>query len=146
MTAGSGALRSVAADGASGAAAAAKWQWSNAVAVCILLRMARTEFDPLLWMLRRAVVGIVAGHNDLTARQLAIFLTCYLRDEGQTVRGLAKEFRAPKSAITRSLDVLEGRGLATRERETTDRRSIVIRRTLQGNAFFRTLIKNSEGD
>jgi hypothetical protein len=41
---------------------------------------------------RQTIVALVRrGGPDLSARQLGVSLTCYMKDEAQTVRGLAAE-------------------------------------------------------
>jgi DNA-binding MarR family transcriptional regulator len=76
---------------------------------------------------------------DLSARQLGVFLTCYLRDGGHTVRGLAAELNVSKPAITRALDRLGELDLARRKIDPLDRRSVLVQRTLKGAAFLRDL-------
>ena len=68
-----------------------------------------------------------------------MFLTCYLRDGGHTVRGLAAELNVSKPAITRALDRLGELDLARRKVDPLDRRSILVQRTLKGAAFLRDL-------
>ena len=56
--------------------------------------------DQMVGILRETVVALVRRDGaDLSARQLGVFLTCYLRDGGHTVRGLAAElkFRSRRS-------------------------------------------------
>lgn len=66
-------------------------------------------------ILRMTVVSLVRSDTrDLTTRQLAVFLTCYLGDEGQTVRGLAAYLDIPKPSISRALDRLAGAKLVKR--------------------------------
>ena len=63
--------------------------------------------DHMVGILRETVVALVRRDGaDLSARQLGVFLTCYLRDGGHTVRGLAAELNVSKPAITRALDRL----------------------------------------
>src|ERR1700760_1688001 len=76
---------------------------------------------------------------DLSARQLGVFLTCYLNEGGHTVRGLAAELKVSKPAITRALDRLGELDLARRKVDPLDRRSILVQRTLKGAAFLRDL-------
>ena len=62
--------------------------------------------DAQVGLLRDTVVALVRRDGaDLSARQLGVFLTCYLNDGGHTVRGLAAELNVSKPAITRALDV-----------------------------------------
>jgi DNA-binding MarR family transcriptional regulator len=96
--------------------------------------------DQLIVTLRETVVALVRRDGpDLSARQLAVFLTCYLRDGGHTVRGLAAELNVSKPAITRALDRLGELDLARRKVDPLDRRSVLVQRTLKGTAFLRDL-------
>jgi DNA-binding MarR family transcriptional regulator len=76
---------------------------------------------------------------DLTARQLGVFLTCYLETEAQTVRGLAARLNVSKPAITRALDRLSEFDLVRRKTDPLDRRSVLVQRTATGMAFQREL-------
>src|SRR3974390_1419264 len=96
--------------------------------------------DQLIGILRETVVSLVRRDGaDLSARQLGVFLTCYLRDGGHTVRGLAADLRVSKPAITRALDRLGELDLARRKVDPQDRRSVLVQRTLKGAAFLRDL-------
>ena len=96
--------------------------------------------DQLVGILRETIVALVRREGaDLSARQLGVFLTCYLRDGGHTVRGLAAELKVSKPAITRALDRLGEFDLARRKVDPLDRRSILVQRTLKGAAFLRDL-------
>jgi len=77
--------------------------------------------------------------RDLSARQLGIFLTCYLDEEAQTVRGLAARLNLPKSAVTRAIDRLEEDELVRRATDLLDRRSVLVQRTPVGAGFLRAL-------
>jgi DNA-binding MarR family transcriptional regulator len=93
-------------------------------------------------VLRKTVVALVRRDGpDLTARQLGVFLTCYLEDEAQTVRGLAAKLDVVKPAITRALDRLSEFDLVRRKTDTQDRRSVLVQRTVAGNGFMRDLKK-----
>ena len=76
---------------------------------------------------------------DLSARQLGVFLTCYLQEGAHTVRGLASDLNVSKPAITRALDRLGELDLARRKVDPMDRRSILVQRTLKGAAYLREL-------
>jgi len=96
--------------------------------------------DELVGILRDTVVALVRRDGpDLSARQLGVFLTCYLRDGGHTVRGLAAELNVSKPAITRALDRLGELDLARRKVDPLDRRSVLVQRTMKGAAFLRDL-------
>jgi DNA-binding MarR family transcriptional regulator len=96
--------------------------------------------DYLVGILRETVTALVRRDGpDLSARQLGVFLTCYLREGGHTVRGLAAELKVSKPAITRALDRLGELDLARRKVDPLDRRSILVQRTLKGASFLRDL-------
>lgn len=69
---------------------------------------------------------------DLSARQTAILLTIYLDLPPHTVRGLARRLNVTKPVITRALDSMGKLGLVDRKRDETDRRNVVIMRTVKG--------------
>ena len=96
--------------------------------------------DQLVGILRDTVVSLVRRDGvDLSARQLGVFLTCYLREGGHTVRGLAAELNVSKPAITRALDRLGELDLARRKVDPLDRRSVLVQRTTKGSSFLRDL-------
>ncbi len=100
----------------------------------------QSSSDQQVGMLRDTVVALVRRDGpDLSARQLGVFLTCYLHDGGHTVRGLAAELNVSKPAITRALDRLGELDLARRKVDPLDRRSVLVQRTLKGAAFLRDL-------
>ena len=96
--------------------------------------------DQLVGILRDTIVALVRRDGpDLSARQLGVFLTCYLQDGPHTVRGLAIELNVSKPAITRALDRLGELDLARRKVDPLDRRSVLVQRTLKGAAFLRDM-------
>ena len=96
--------------------------------------------DQLVGILRDTVVALVRRDGpDLSARQLGVFLTCYLQDGDHTVRGLATELNVSKPAITRALDRLGELDLARRQVDSNDRRSVLVKRTVRGAALLRDL-------
>ena len=91
-------------------------------------------------VLRQTVVALVRREGpDLSARQLGVFLTCYLEEEAQTVRGLAAKLRVSKPAITRALDRLAEFDLVRRKTDPLDRRSVLVQRTAAGMAYLREI-------
>jgi DNA-binding MarR family transcriptional regulator len=93
-------------------------------------------------VLRQTIVALVRRAGpDLSARQLGVFLTSYLEDEAQTVRGLAAKLAVSKPAITRALDRLAEFDLVRRKTDPLDRRSVLVQRTIQGAAFLRDIKK-----
>jgi DNA-binding MarR family transcriptional regulator len=96
--------------------------------------------DHLVGIMRDTIVALVRRDGpDLSARQLGVFLTCYLQDGAHTVRGLAAELNVSKPAITRALDRLGELDLARRKVDPMDRRSVLVQRTLKGTTFLRDL-------
>ncbi len=96
--------------------------------------------DQSVGILRDTIVALVRRDGpDLSARQLGVFLTCYLQDGAHTVRGLAADLNVSKPAITRALDRLGELDLARRKVDPMDRRSVLVQRTLKGQAFLRDL-------
>ena len=96
--------------------------------------------DHLLNILRDTVVALVRSDRpDLSARQLGVLLTVYLKDGEHTVRGLAAALNVSKPAITRALDRLGEFDLARRKVDPNDRRSVLVQQTLKGTAFLRDL-------
>ncbi len=91
-----------------------------------------------LW--HEVAMGLVHGENrDLNLRQLAILLTIYLETPPHTVRGLAKQLNVTKPVITRALDSMGQHKLVERRPDERDRRSIVIRRTVEGALYLEQL-------
>src|SRR5438445_12123203 len=92
---------------------------------------AASATDHMVGILRDTVVALVRRDGaDLSARQLGVFLTCYLQDGGHTVRGLAADLNVSKPAITRALDRLGELDLARRKVDPMDRRSLLAQPTL----------------
>ncbi|RFD19135.1 MarR family transcriptional regulator [Komagataeibacter melaceti] len=105
-----------------------------------MAKSSQAHTDQMINSLRDTIVAMVRRDGpDLSARQLAVFLTCYLSDDAHTVRGLAAELNVSKPAITRALDRLKDLDLARRTPDPMDRRSVLIKRTLKGNAYLRDL-------
>lgn len=95
------------------------------------------DFERLINILRYTVVEMVRRDGtDLSARQMAVFLTCYLNEGSQTVRGLSAILNVSKPAITRALDRLGELDLIRRKFDPMDRRSVLVQRTLKGNAYL----------
>jgi DNA-binding MarR family transcriptional regulator len=124
----------------------ARWpSHGRAIAVTVRIRkgyrMITNEVsDGLAGILRTAIVELVRRDGpDLSARQLGVFLTCYLETDAQTVRGLAAKLGVSKPAITRALDRLSEFDLVRRKTDPLDRRSVLVQRTATGMAFLREL-------
>jgi DNA-binding MarR family transcriptional regulator len=98
----------------------------------ILLRPAqalRLWHDVGLLQVRRA-------EFDLSARQMVILLTIYLETPPHTVRGLAQKLSVTKPVITRALDAMGDLDLVARKRDPSDRRNVIIQRTVKGSLFL----------
>ncbi|HET8728440.1 MAG TPA: MarR family transcriptional regulator [Alphaproteobacteria bacterium] len=90
-----------------------------------------------LEMWRRALVETVRREQpDLSARQLALMLTVYLTPPPHTVRGLAAALNVSKPAITRALDRLGDLGLIKRKTDETDKRNVLVQRTVKGSVYL----------
>ena len=76
---------------------------------------------------------------DLSMRQIAILLTVYLAGEAATVRGLSATLEISKPAVSRALDRLADLGLVRRKIDETDRRNVLIQRTVKGSVFLNDL-------
>lgn len=78
---------------------------------------------------------IRAAAPDLTMRQSAILLTIYLEPPPHTVRALAAQLGVTKPVITRALDTMGALKLVSRHRDETDRRNVLVRRTVEGALY-----------
>ena len=88
-----------------------------------------TEMAEGIDVFRQTVVALVRRDGlDLSARQLGVFLTCYVEGEAQTVRGLAAKLSVSTPAISRALDRLSEFDLVRRKRDPLDRRSVLVER------------------
>jgi DNA-binding MarR family transcriptional regulator len=86
---------------------------------------------------RRAMIeGVRRDQPDLSARQMAVLLTVYLKPAPHTVRGLAAELNVSKPAVTRALDRLGRLGLARRKIDQADRRNVLVQRTVKGSVYL----------
>ena len=95
-------------------------------------------FDQALEVWRGAVLEVVRRDPaDLSARQMAVVLTVYLSPPPHTVRGLARTLTVSKPAITRALDRLEKLEFVRRRPDESDRRSILVQRTVKGSVYLR---------
>lgn len=76
---------------------------------------------------------------DLSLRQIVILLTVYLEPPPHTVRGLAKKLDISKPAITRALDTMGRLDLLKRKRDESDKRNVLIQRTVTGSVYLTDL-------
>jgi len=80
----------------------------------------------------------------MTMRQMAVLLTVYLNPQPHTVRGLAATLKVTKPVITRALDTLGRMGYVKRKRDETDRRSVLVQRTVKGAVYLSELSNRIE--
>lgn len=110
--------------------------------IATTVRESQRNPDQLIGILRSTIVSLVRRDGtDLSARQLGVFLTCYLTDQEHTVRGLAADLSVSKPAITRALDRLSEADYLRRKPDPRDRRSVLVQRTARGAAFLRDIKK-----
>src|SRR6202044_4188223 len=99
------------------------------------MAVAASNTDQLIGVLRDTIVGLVRRDGvDLSSRQLGVFLTCYLRDGGHTVRGLAAELNVSKPAITRALDRLGEPELPRPKSDPLSRGCVLVQRAPKGSS------------
>lgn len=95
---------------------------------------------------RRGFVSAIADMGlNLTMRQMAILLIVYTDVPPHTVRALAARLKIGKPAITRALDRLEADGLIKRLADDTDKRSILVSRTMAGAKLLSGLTAHLTG-
>ncbi len=94
----------------------------------------------LLKLWRQAMLsGVRCDDPDLSMRQFSILLSVYLTPPPHTVRDLAAELGVAKPVITRALDSMGTLGLLKRKRDETDRRSVLVQRTVKGAVYLNDL-------
>ncbi|MBT3369760.1 MAG: MarR family transcriptional regulator [Rhodospirillaceae bacterium] len=88
-----------------------------------------------LW--HQALLSSVRAEGpDLSARQMALFLQVYLAPPPHTVRGLAATLQISKPAVVRALDTLGRLDFTRRRRDQSDKRNVLIQRTVKGSVFL----------
>ncbi len=85
---------------------------------------------------RTMTESVRSDQPDLSARQMALLLTVYQDPVPPTVRGLAAHLNVSKPAIVRALDSLGKLEFVRRGRDESDRRSVLIHRTVKGAVFL----------
>jgi DNA-binding MarR family transcriptional regulator len=76
---------------------------------------------------------------DLSVRQLTVLITVYLEPQPHTVRALAAKLGVTKPVVTRALDTMGRLGLVSRKRDPSDRRNVLVQRTVNGALFLERL-------
>ena len=87
-------------------------------------------------------VSLALAHDaepDLSVRQITVLITIYLEPQPHTVRALAAKLGVSKPVITRALDTMGRQGLVTRKRDPSDRRNVIVQRTVNGALFLERL-------
>jgi DNA-binding MarR family transcriptional regulator len=85
-------------------------------------------------------LDLVRGDEpDLSTRQVTLLLTVYLEAPPHTVRDLARKLGVSKPVITRALDSLGKLELLARRRDETDRRNVLVQRTVKGVLYLERL-------
>jgi DNA-binding MarR family transcriptional regulator len=89
-------------------------------------------------ILRETLVALIRHDGaDLTSRQFAVFLICYVEEGPHTVRHLAERTHLTKPAVSRVLDRLGALGLTRRVADPRDKRSVLIACTADGFSYLR---------
>jgi DNA-binding MarR family transcriptional regulator len=89
---------------------------------------------------RHAIVGLVRHDGpDLSARQLGVLLISYLDDAPQTVSRLAVQLNVSMPTVSRAIDRLSEFDLVRRKNNPSDRRSVLVQRTIVGAKFLSDL-------
>lgn len=96
-----------------------------------------SDLEALDILRRSTVASVRRDAPDLSARQMALLLTVYLTPPPHTVRGLAELLNVSKPAITRAVDRLSELGMIRRKVDESDRRSVLLQRTVRGSVFLR---------
>jgi DNA-binding MarR family transcriptional regulator len=91
-------------------------------------------------ILRETFAALIRREDaDLTSRQLAVFMICYVDEGPHSVSGLAARTRLTKAAVSRVLDRLGALGLTRRVADPRDKRSVLVAATPDGASFLRQL-------
>ncbi len=83
--------------------------------------------------------GVRNAAPDLTQRQLALLLVIYLESPPHMVRELAGRLNVSKPVITRALNTMGELQLVDRYRDPSDKRNVLIKRTVAGSLYLETL-------
>ena len=99
----------------------------------------KTDQRLLRWWRQALLDSVRSDDPDLTMRQMALLLTVYMTEPPHTVRGLARELNVAKPVVTRALDTLGQKGYVKRKRDDTDKRNVLIQRTVKGAVYLSEL-------
>tara|TARA_Y100000590_G_scaffold460525_1_gene620022 strand:- start:572 stop:895 length:324 start_codon:yes stop_codon:yes gene_type:complete len=79
---------------------------------------------------------VLDDRQDLSVRQIAIFFSIYLDSKIHTVKSLAAELDISKPAVTRAINYLSSLHYVRRLPDKTDKRSIIIQKTIKGSIYL----------
>ncbi len=77
-----------------------------------------------------------AAGPDFSAGQMAIFLQVCLGTHPDPIRGLAETLQIAKPAVVRALDTLGRLEFTRRKRDETDKRNVLVQRTVKGSVYL----------
>lgn len=97
-----------------------------------------SDFHSLELWRHTLVASVRSDVADLSARQMALLLSIYIGEQPHTVRGLAKDLKISKPAVSRALDRLGELGYIRRERDDLDRRNVLVQRTPAGAVYLKS--------
>jgi len=86
-----------------------------------------------------ALAQVREAGPDLSVRQVSILITIYLEPQPHTVRALAAKLGVAKPVVTRALDTMGRQGLVSRKRDPSDRRNVLVQRTVKGALYLERL-------
>ena len=73
---------------------------------------------------------------DLSSRQTAVLLNVYLVPSAHSIKSIADELMISKPAVCRAVDALEKAKLVKRQRDRSDKRNVLIQRTVKGSVYL----------
>ena len=91
-----------------------------------------------MWRLS-TLENVRSDKPDLTMRQMSVLLEVYMTEPPHTVRGLAAQLNVTKPVITRALDTMSDYGLLKRKQDESDKRSVLVQRTVKGAVYLSEL-------
>lgn len=73
---------------------------------------------------------------DLSARQTAVLLNIYLMPAPHSIKSISDELMISKPAVCRAVDALEKAKLVKRIRDKSDKRNVLLQRTVKGSVYL----------
>jgi DNA-binding MarR family transcriptional regulator len=99
------------------------------------------EFATLA-LFHETLLRLVRKGHDFTDRQKCVLFA--VKDEPQTVRGMAAHLNISKPAITRATNRLVAEGLVQRKDDPADRRSVLVKITKTGSRLIAVIEKDAD--